>query len=382
MNTITMIRKSSVTQGLVRQRVRIWFAYALLAVGAIIASAGVFAQPTVPMLVGDVTDGYSNCAFESGMNGRFYRLTVKFKKARGYLGSKSPDLYGRGFMLYHYDKDGRLYVGDAKRGNRPIHFGVALDDVLSNNFIPSGGVDPFALYYWENSIGFRVERAWQQQDAHTASVRIISFDSMISTPANYVAVAIRAANISTNYKRPLLLWSDAYGEIVADNKMAYIVHTEVPGVCHIITDPNNPPPMEARINMNAPDWNLGELQPGAPKDRPFSNTAEQLCFTYDGPKLAGLRYAINATNQNGLSGNGWYQLTHLTSPSDKVPYRVVLLNADTNSEVELPNTSNVVSTLANTGRECFRPTFKTNTPKAAKEGDYADVLTFTVVARP
>ncbi|MNJ69662.1 hypothetical protein D3C77_660370 [compost metagenome] len=65
-----------------------------------------------------------------------------------------------------------------------------------------------------------------------------------------------------------------------------------------------------------------------------------------------------------------------------MPYRVVLRNATTSTEVALPNTGNVVSALGNNGRDCFIPTFTADTPKAAKEGDYSDVLTFTVVAQP
>lgn len=328
---------------------------AVLATSAMIASSDALAWRGI--YYSNLSNGYSNCTYQNNGNGTStLGVTISYKNIQGHLGRHSGWFQSRGILIYTYEKDGKLQQSG--------HYASAVYMDGVRHWGRTSGID-YASY--DNSDS-RYATSWRDPSARVVRVTVVIDNKHL---APWPAIGVRAANVTQK------------NDIVEITGLAYIGADSSTGNCNTITDPKIPPPPEApKILMTAPDWNLGELLPGAPAERPFSGAGEELCFTYDHLKWTGSRYAINATNQNGLSGNGWYQLKHLTSPSDTVPYRVVLRNATTSTEVALPNTGNVVSALGNNGRDCFIPTFTADTPKAAKEGDYSDVLTFTVVARP
>ncbi|MGS1007217.1 hypothetical protein [Achromobacter anxifer] len=383
MKTETTAKRQGAMRRFVKKMARL--AQTFLAACAMMASAGAWAaEPTLTnALVSDLTYGYSNCFFSSTPPDLMYFATINFKDVRGHLGSKFPALSSRGYVVYNYDKEGRLlpYLTPSLMSTDLDLEGpdMVTRSETSTMTLFSRRQDQDAKYIKP----LRPHNAWRIESAFSPQVRIRIWPPFIDPLpiANWVAIGIRAANLSSPGEDS----RGAYpfgGEVVLDSKTAYIRRHGGATTCEMISDPENPPPMEARIDMNVPDWNLGELTPGEMAEKSFSDAAAQLCFTYDGPKLAGYSYIINATNQNGLSGDGRYQLRHQAAPSDTVPYRLALRNAATNNQVELPGTRNVSSTLARIGRECFSPTFTAEPPKGTKEGDYSDVLTFTVVVRP
>ncbi|QKH34746.1 hypothetical protein FOC84_07210 [Achromobacter pestifer] len=304
----------------------------------------------------NMSNGYSNCTYQDNGNGTStVGVTISYKSAWGHLGNRP--FRSRGVLVYTYDKNGNLQNSDILA--RDVYMDGTRHTGMSSN-------RSFGVFY--NVTMGRPFASWHVTNAQTVRV-LVNIDNKFLT--QWPAIGVRAGNVSQ---------VNIYAEITG---LAYIGVNNSSGNCNVITEPEiPPPPVDAKITMSAPDWDLGELPQGTATRTPFHGVGDQLCFTYDNLKWTGLRYAINATNQNGLSGNGSYQLRHLTSPADTVPYRVVLQDATTNTEVALPNTSNAVSALGNNGRDCFFPTFTADTPKAAKEGDYSDVLTFTVVARP
>lgn len=297
-----------------------------------------------------ISTGFRECSYTDEGNGTgIFRVTVDTPGFGGF----GTGIVSRAILLHTYDQNGTPSL--------PGDFA----DQVSMNGTPSSGpriISGFFVYSgretggdWINmyTIAERVEIRVQKRHFQA-----------------WPAIGVRIGFIA-NYGSPL----------VRDTRIAFISTTDNSSNC-ITGDPTKPPPQYTKISMTAPDWNLGELSPGEQTRKSFSGVSEQLCFSYDGPQMAGFRYAISATNQNSLSGNDSYQLRHLASPSDTVPYRVLLQNTRTNTTVELPNIRNTVSTLDNGGRECFSPTFTVDTPKAAKEGDYGDVLSFTVVTQP
>lgn len=340
-----------------KNRLRTQFLILVLALGA---TAGSNARPLRETYVDvSLATGYHNCTYQDlGNQTSKFSVTYDLRNVSqiAEVMNAVPSLiyvWTRGLMIYTYDTAGRL---------RPSSRGVA--NSVSMNGTRYSVVN---LHSESNSIysGQSTGGSWTNYSAHSARLEVIVPNGYLQ---EWPAIGIRTALLSGSH-----VWRD--------NNIVSVGAADTSGNCSII-DPTKPPPSDARITMTAPDWKLGELSPGETREIPFHDDTEKLCFTYDGQKWTGLRYAINATNQNGLSGNGSYQLQHLTSPSDTVPYRVLLQNTATSTEVALPNTRNVVSALGNGGRECFNPTFTVDTPKAAKEGDYSDVLTFTVVAQP
>ncbi|KAG8150041.1 hypothetical protein BFF94_029810 [Burkholderia catarinensis] len=132
------------------------------------------------------------------------------------------------------------------------------------------------------------------------------------------------------------------------------------------------------MNITTPDWNLGDLKLGD-NEKAFTSSADQLCFVYTGAAVSGRNYIINASNANGVV-NGRYLLKHLTDTSKTVPYNVKLDSGT--SVISLPNTRSAAVPLSTSGKTCFVPTFTATVGELAKEGDYSDVLTFTVVTKP
>jgi len=332
---------------------------AILALGATLTSGKAAASENAwrsELEYSNLSNGYSNCTYQDNGNGTStVGVTISYKSAWGHLGRGNQPFRSRGILVYTYDKNGNLQPSSTFAQD------VYMDGVRHSGRSSSRS---YGVYY---NIAIRAYSSWHVTNAQTVRVTVV-LDNRFLT--QWPAIGVRAGNVSK------------VNDIAEITGLAYIGTSSSSGNCNVITEPEIPPPPDPKIAMTTPDWNLGELPPGVPTEKPFSGAAEQLCFAYDGPRMAGFRYAINAANQNGLSGNGLYQLKHLTSPSDTVPYRVVLQNPLSNTKVDLPNNRNVVSSLGNSGRECFDPTFYAETPAAAKEGDYSDVLTFTVVAQP
>ncbi len=306
-----------------------------------------------------IASAYRDCVYQDlgNQTSRFsvtyeFRNVIQIAEVMNYVRSLEY-VWTRAIMIYAYDKDGKLELRSSN-----IATSVSMNGTRYSVVLPETEMN--YVYSGQGTGG-----SWVNHFAHSARVEVTVPNVYLQ---GWPAIGIRTGLLGRYYT-----WRD--------NNIISVGAADTPGNCSII-DPTKPPPSNAKITMTAPDWKLGELSPGETREKSFHDAAEQLCFSYDGQNWTGLRYAISATNQNGLSGDGSYQLQHLTSPSDTVPYRVSLQNTATNTEVALPNTGNVVSTLGNSGRECFNPTFTVNTPKAAKEGDYGDVLTFTIVARP
>lgn len=142
--------------------------------------------------------------------------------------------------------------------------------------------------------------------------------------------------------------------------------------------PPKPPPLSLTIDVTAPDWNLGEL-PRGNGIKTFSSNAEQLCFTYLGPDVSSSTFVINAGSANGVV-NHRYRLRNLNDASQFVPYTVTLDSGS--SKLTLPNLNNSALSLDSSGKTCFVPTFNTTVDSLVDDGDYDDVLTFTVVIKP
>ncbi|MCF1369859.1 hypothetical protein LH704_18090 [Burkholderia cenocepacia] len=167
---------------------------------------------------------------------------------------------------------------------------------------------------------------------------------------------------------------------LSTREVVYITEENIGGVgsCTLFKDQTvKPPPPPISLNVNAPDWNLGELYQGE-NIKKFSSVKEQLCFTYTGTAVSEKSFIINASNVNGIASNT-YRLRNLNDSSQLVPYSVTLDSGS--STVSLPNMSNAALSLDSSGKTCFVPTFKASVGSSVKEGNYSDVLTFTVVTK-
>ncbi|KVL37825.1 hypothetical protein WS96_07610 [Burkholderia sp. MSMB1835] len=91
-----------------------------------------------------------------------------------------------------------------------------------------------------------------------------------------------------------------------------------------------------------------------------------------------MSFVIDADNANGRNGNR-YRLANVSDPTQTISYRVTL-DGGTRT-LSLPNVGNIASTFTSNGRTCFTPTFETSVDERALDGDYFDVLTFTVTTR-
>lgn len=205
---------------------------------------------------------------------------------------------------------------------------------------------------------------WSIKVPFVASVRATIPNSKLSA---WPAVSIQAGNYTTG---------DDIGEIKGS---AYIAKDSVGGSCNVITKPETPPPLDINITVTAPDWDLGDLQQGE-SSKIFSLSKEQLCFDYSAADVQTKKFIISASNANGVVNNR-YQLQHLSDSTQKVPYRLKLDSSSGSASLQLPNNSTAIP-LDGSGRTCFAPTFITEVGKTVKEGDYNDVLTFTVTAPP
>ena len=316
--------------------------------------AGDEASSTTALQYRSVSFQYYACAYRNNGNGTStINLRIDFNNVP-YDDARSGTFQRRGLLLYAYDKAGN--PKSTAFANAVYTRYDQLNEVITG---PGGS---YAMYT------ARYSRLW---NSYLGFPEYITIDFNNVHIAEWPAIGVRAGHIASPNN-------------IADIRLVYIRADTTSNICTIIITPENPPPpVIPKINMTAPDWDLGELLPtGLPIRKQFSNTNELLCFTYEGLKWTGSRYVINATNQNGLSGDGSYQLKHVDSPSDTVPYRVALLDPRTNTEVTLPNSGNVTTALDDSGRECFTPTFTAMPARTAKSGAYSDVLNFTVVAKP
>ncbi|WP_157838055.1 hypothetical protein [Pseudomonas sp. PH1b] len=298
----------------------------------------------------NLSNGYSSCSFKDNGNGTStLQLTIDYKSSSGHTDGSSFN--SRGILIYTYDANGKLKTSSSSAKNLSIN-GVK----YSNTFAGEG----YVMYYGSAS-------PWKTTSAFTAAVEFQVDNSSI---AAWPAVGIRAGNFTGG------------NDVGESTGLAYLSSTTKGGACRVLTNPDlPPPPVDTTITMTAPDWDLGELLRGEETLKTFSATNQQLCFTYDGSKfITYQKFIINASNENGLSANGRYQLKHLEDSSQTVPYTLSLNSGST--LVPLPNTQNALLSLSSDGRMCFVPTFRALAQKWAKGGAYSDVLTFTIVAKP
>ncbi|WGY71350.1 hypothetical protein KEC55_30645 [Burkholderia cepacia] len=168
------------------------------------------------------------------------------------------------------------------------------------------------------------------------------------------------------------------GDYYEKSGMAYIRVGESRGACSIVANPDLPTPLDIAVDMTAPDWSLGELSRGE-SEKTFPEISNQLCFTYSGRAVKGKKFVIDASNANGIVANR-YLLKNVSEATQVIPYSVTLDSGT--STLSLPNASNAGLSFDSSGKTCFVPTFKTSVDAKVKEGDYIDVLVFTVVVKP
>ncbi|MFC6299302.1 hypothetical protein GNF76_04930 [Pseudomonas sp. CCM 7893] len=337
---------------------RTWKTY-LLEIGKLCIFVGVWSfmkcemAYSVTLELGDISSAYSNCTFKSNGNGTSTVSTVvDYKEIKRVCGIGCKDPYaGRGLIIYAYDKNGK-----------PKASSFAATSVKLN------GVDNYGRYLGE---GYSIYQnnyrhyPWGSMSQFSATFTAIIPDSNFSA---WPAISLRAANVG------ILGTTNDTAEIKG---AAYIATSSSnDGTCKVIVNPETPPPPDINISVSAPDWNLGELQQGL-SDTRLSRADQMLCFSYDAADVQGGKFIIGASNANGVVNNR-YQLRHLSDTTQVVPYRLTLDSGST--LIKLPDNSNALP-LGGAGRTCFIPTFTTEVGKAVKEGDYSDVLTFTITTK-
>ncbi|MBN3787648.1 hypothetical protein [Burkholderia sp. Ac-20353] len=302
--------------------------------------------------LGKVVDNYSACSWESRGDGTSrLRVTVNYREGfamGGYIWKS------RGLLVYTYNAKGQVNPsGGAAQAMwlNDVYYGSQYSDA-------SGYVMYHGVAVGE---GGTIRPQWGIEQPFTARFDIIIQDSSVK---DWPAVSLRAGNFTNG---------DDVGEITGG---AYISRDGAHGSCNVV-DPVVPPAPEIAINVTAPDWNLGEL-PAGNGEKVFSNSADQLCFSYSGAGVSGKNFIINASNANGQLNNR-YRLRNLDDPTQEVPYDIKL---DSGARLlNLPNVGNAALTLDSSGKTCFVPTFRTTVDKRLTPGDYSDVLTFTVVTK-
>lgn len=272
------------------------------------------------------------------------KLAIHFKQADGHTGG--GNFYGRAILYYFYDDKGNPVRGQLNLANYFRMDGVS--------YSGHGFVDGYVYYMGSRS-------SWKKREEGVVNLEI---DVMGDLSRPY-GIAIQAGN---------KIYENA---VVVDSKGGAYFNKGVNGHCKII-DPEVPPPPAIDLEVTAPDWNLGEL-PGGEGEKTFVKPAEQLCFTYTAADVAKKSFIINASNANGIANNR-YRLKNLADSSQLAPYSVTLDSGV--SKFQLPNAGNTQISLGGSGRTCFVPTFKTSVDAKLKDGDYSDVLQFTVVTKP
>ncbi|WP_407971724.1 hypothetical protein ACJ51O_26735 [Burkholderia pyrrocinia] len=292
---------------------------------------------------GAITNGYSGCRWVDNGGGTItVSVTIDFKETDGNTGGYL--FVSRGVMLYTYNKYGKMNSSSA------VANGVYFNEKKNSSvYAPR---DDYAMYYGKD--------VWETHAPIIANIDVVLDSDKVR---DWPALSIRAGNF-TNQNDIAEIKGGAYITPYGD------------GVCQVV-DPERPPPASIGIKATVPDWNLGEL-PRGDGQKTFVNSAEQLCFTYAGQVVSDRTFVINASNANGVANNR-YLLKNLTDASQTVPYSVTL-NSGTDT-VTLPNSGDMAASFSTTGKTCFVPTFKTSVGNLVKEGNYSDVLTFTVVTK-
>ncbi|WP_126283925.1 hypothetical protein [Burkholderia stagnalis] len=300
---------------------------------------------------GSVINGYRSCTWRDNGNGTStLSLSVNFKWG---FDSTNGVFWTRGFLIYAYDKNGKMKPSDA------IASTVWLNGIShSGNYLGDGYTMYHGAYIGPTLNG---KEQWINSSPFSANVEFLIYNSMIS---DWPAISIRAGNFTKG---------NDIGEVTG---AAYFSRYNGGPNCQVI-DPVKPPPPTIGINMTAPDWNLGELRRGE-GEKVLSSSSDQLCFTYIGASASGKQFIINAGSANGVAGNR-YRLKNLNDATQLVPYSLTLDSGTSN--VSLPNASNKSLSLNSSGKTCFVPTFKTTVDQTVDEGDYSDVLTFTVITK-
>ncbi|WP_124475618.1 hypothetical protein [Burkholderia cepacia] len=336
---------------------RIWrvgkgrFFISSVLVFAIIAFSGIVSAK--PVTQGRVILSTTNCTWWDTGWAFTVTVTVSFLQGFGSNGNDS-DFKSRGIAVYTYDSQGKPKLNSAavksmKMGD--VSYAAKYD---GDKFVMFSGFDP--------STG-ATAKTWNTKAEFDAKLEIALDQTKLG---DWKAIAIKPANVTNSYT-----------DIVQQGSAVYF-YPGVPSRCFNLTDPEKPTAPPVSIGMTAPDWNLGELQPGNDVSKTFTNVADQLCFTYTGTEVRDKKFVINASNANGVASNR-YRLKNLKDATQLVPYSLTL-NSGT-STVLLPNASNADVSFDSSGKTCFVPTFKATVDSSVKDGDYSDVLTFTVVTK-
>lgn len=328
----------------------------LLAVLFFVPSVNTFAWSE---LIDDpLSNGYSACSWqENGDGTSTLRTTIDFKEAAGHVGN-SPYFTSRAVLLYSYDKNGVMHIltSPVKAVRMNGH---------SYRYLWRGGWG-YQLYSGGRVCGVGcpwpdVAPEWKRGEAFVADVEVVIDNSIVS---DWPALSIRAGNFQGGPDT---------AEITG---AAYLGRFGTASNCSVV-DPEVPPPPPIGIRMTAPDWNLGEL-PDGDSEKVLSSNEDQLCFAYPGSAVSGKKFVINASNLNGIAGNR-YRMKNDKDSSQLIPYDITLDSGS--STLRLPNANKAALSLNSSGRTCFVPTFRTTVDRSLKEGDYNDVLTFTVVTK-
>ncbi|WP_157661021.1 hypothetical protein [Burkholderia ubonensis] len=301
-----------------------------------------------PLITTDLSNGYSACSWIDNGNGTStINLKISYKPTLGYIANSF--FYSRSILVYPYDQYGQFDISSN-----------AVESVWMNGDKNS---KKFVNDRWNLVTYYSTRGAWMTERAFVADVEVLIKNSEV---AAWPAIAVRAAN------------STHYGKVMEISGAAYIARDGRNGNCMVVKAPEtSAPPLPIQFKVSAPDWNLGEL-PQGDATKTFTNSAEQLCFTYTGKAVGGKLFVINAGSANGVSGNR-YRLKHVEDPTQTVPYKVTLDSGT--AKLSLPNGSNTALALNSSGKTCFAPTFETSVGGRVKDGDYVDTLTFTVVTK-
>lgn len=293
-----------------------------------------------PLSLAKVVSAYHDCSLtDEGDGTSTLAVTLDFNQAEGNTGGNT--LLSRGLMLTAYDQHG------VPQSITPLF--SMLDGIEGSGYIAN---PDYVLIHGQRE-------AWDNVLAHRAraAVKIRNADL-----ADWPAVTIRAANYVA-------------GDDVADVSGGAYITAAAKGTCSILKDPASPPPFDINISIDVPDWDLGEIQPGE-QWIPLGTSRDRLCLHYTDAEIDAKPFIINASNQNGVADRH-YQLKNPDARSQAIPYQLILENGSL--QVLLPNDSGASIPLDKGGRTCFSPLFRTVAPKSIQQGDYSDVLTFTVV---
>lgn len=297
-----------------------------------------------------IVSGYGGCSWREADGYIYADLTINFAAISGITAIRGLD--ARAVVLYTYDDNGQLANPSSDFAEVWLN-GVRHSIVYHDGWIPN----------WVYS-NWGAKSVWGIDQAFSAKLEVRVKKAKLNS--KWPGFSVQAANEDK--------WHMTRVEISGG---AYLSPNDIGGTCKQIVDPGIPPEPWIGINVSAPDWNLGELPPGEGQTV-LTNTADQLCFTYAAPMISGKKFIVNASSANGVAANR-YRLKNVDDASKLVPYNVTL-NSGTSS-VSLPNATNTTLSLDSSGKTCFVPTFKTSVGFSATEGDYSDVLTFTVVTK-